>query len=361
MMDSLWGLKRRHNELETVGNPDHDSTKNFHRSLKSNITSLYGGETWKEICLLEILRIKIERRAADLQFLKQCRNKKIIPPFAKINHRLFNHYNNKLFLKLSLALIRSEIKRTRAALDRLNHLALSSHLKLTMEISFDLWKIIDAKAALKAQSEGRIARERQSRKLAKLEEGVGLSTVERYSTTETRNNADNAENVRVENVNTVSRKELNMPSSCTVQTSCAVPSTMEKAAKQVTIWATYADQPVTSYAAPYNSCAVNDTNYAVEHAGSNNSIVVDISCNEEHAGSNNMNMGSCAVPYGESNSNEMKRIKGCRSTNNIAITSEFVSKDGEIKDTKIVNVDDKRIKDDYNIYKNGSKLEGKRS
>jgi len=77
-------------------------------------------------------------------------------------------------LKLSLALIRNEIKRTRATLDNLNRLALSLNLKLTMKSNFDLWKIVDAKAALKAQSEGRIARERQSRKLAKLEEGVGF-------------------------------------------------------------------------------------------------------------------------------------------------------------------------------------------
>jgi len=153
-------LKRRLNEQKTVDNPDHTTSKNFHRSLKSNITSLYGGETWKEICLLEILRIKIERRTADLQFLKQCRNNKIIPHFAKVNHRLFNHYNNKAFSKLSLALIRGEIRRTRAALDKLNRLALSTHLKLSMVINFELWKSIDAKAALKAQSEGRIARER---------------------------------------------------------------------------------------------------------------------------------------------------------------------------------------------------------
>jgi len=75
-MDPLWGLKRWQSELITVDNPDHDSSKIFHRSLKSNITSLYGGETWKEICLLETLRIKIERRIADLEFLKQCRNRR---------------------------------------------------------------------------------------------------------------------------------------------------------------------------------------------------------------------------------------------------------------------------------------------
>ena len=67
MMDPLWGLKRQLNEHQTVDNLDHTTAKNYHRSLKSNITSLYGGETRKEICLLEILRIKIEKGTADLQ------------------------------------------------------------------------------------------------------------------------------------------------------------------------------------------------------------------------------------------------------------------------------------------------------
>ena len=69
MMDPLWGLKRRQNEHQIVANPDHATAKNDHRSLKANITTLYGGETWKEICLLESLRIKIERRTADLQYV----------------------------------------------------------------------------------------------------------------------------------------------------------------------------------------------------------------------------------------------------------------------------------------------------
>ena len=37
MMDPLWGLKRRLNEQKTVDNPDHTTSKNFHRSLKSDI------------------------------------------------------------------------------------------------------------------------------------------------------------------------------------------------------------------------------------------------------------------------------------------------------------------------------------
>jgi len=55
-----------------MDNLDNATPKNYHRSLKSNITSLYRWDTWKEICLLEMPRIKIERRIVDLQF----RNKK---------------------------------------------------------------------------------------------------------------------------------------------------------------------------------------------------------------------------------------------------------------------------------------------
>ena len=52
MMDPLWGLKCRQSEHDTVDNPNHATPKNYHRNLKSNNTSLYGGDTWKEICLL---------------------------------------------------------------------------------------------------------------------------------------------------------------------------------------------------------------------------------------------------------------------------------------------------------------------
>jgi len=65
-MDPHWGLKCRKNEHNIVDNPDHATPKSYHRSLKSKITSLYGGDTWKEIYLLKIIRIKTERRITDL-------------------------------------------------------------------------------------------------------------------------------------------------------------------------------------------------------------------------------------------------------------------------------------------------------
>jgi len=54
MMDPLWGLKRQQNEHNTVDNLDHPTPKNCHRSLKSNITSHYGGDTSKDSSLKEL-------------------------------------------------------------------------------------------------------------------------------------------------------------------------------------------------------------------------------------------------------------------------------------------------------------------
>jgi len=60
----------RQNSNITMDNLNSSSTKNNHKSLKSNIISLYGEDAWKMICLLEKSSLKIERRALDLQFLK---------------------------------------------------------------------------------------------------------------------------------------------------------------------------------------------------------------------------------------------------------------------------------------------------
>jgi len=128
-----------------------------HKCLKSIIISPYGGDTWSEIILLEKNRVKIERRAADLQFLKNCRDNNLISPFTQINHRLHNKFNSKAFFQLIISLFRAEIKRVRASLDNIGCSAFSAHLKLASKINKDLWSVIDARAALKASNQGHIA------------------------------------------------------------------------------------------------------------------------------------------------------------------------------------------------------------
>jgi hypothetical protein len=47
-------------------------TQWFDVVYKTEVSSLYGRETWNNFRLLENLRIKINRRVVDLVFLKQC-------------------------------------------------------------------------------------------------------------------------------------------------------------------------------------------------------------------------------------------------------------------------------------------------
>ena len=160
MMDPIWDSKHWYKNSLTVDSSIKDSKSTNHRSLKSNILSLYGGDTWSEILALESVRVRIKRRASDLHFLKNCRDNNLIPPFAQVKHRLHNKYNSKAFLHLSFSLIRSEIRRVRTSLEHLGRLALSSHLKLANSIDKALWAIIDGRTAMKAENEWQFAQAR---------------------------------------------------------------------------------------------------------------------------------------------------------------------------------------------------------
>jgi hypothetical protein len=50
----------------TVDHPNSTSQKPLHRNLQTKIVTLYGGDTWKEIRDLEKIRVKIQRKEADL-------------------------------------------------------------------------------------------------------------------------------------------------------------------------------------------------------------------------------------------------------------------------------------------------------
>lgn len=59
-----------------------NSQDTHYRNLQTPSTTLYGRQVWIEIRNLEKITVKIERRAADLDFLKHCRDFNLIPPFA---------------------------------------------------------------------------------------------------------------------------------------------------------------------------------------------------------------------------------------------------------------------------------------
>lgn len=155
--------------MRSVEIPNMHPETNHHRNLATEITSLYGREVWQYIRLLEKLRVKIQRRAADLTFLKDCRDMKLTPTFAVINHCMRSKWNARAFDKLSTSLVKTEIRKTRFKLDRLSQDALKLHLELAATVNFDLWKAADANAALKADREGRETRTKHQKKLTNLQ------------------------------------------------------------------------------------------------------------------------------------------------------------------------------------------------
>ena len=59
--------KRRRQAINsTVVLPTNSKQISHHRNLNEQITSLYGGEILDEVRKLEKIRVKIKRRAADL-------------------------------------------------------------------------------------------------------------------------------------------------------------------------------------------------------------------------------------------------------------------------------------------------------
>ena len=112
MMNPDMDLKRRLGHFDTVVSPTTSSITYHHRNLATEITSLHGRDISQKFRLLESLRIKIKLRAVDLNFLKQCRDKKLIPDFATIKHRMCSSWNKKAFDRRSESLVRDEIKKT---------------------------------------------------------------------------------------------------------------------------------------------------------------------------------------------------------------------------------------------------------
>jgi len=187
--------KRRHSNDHTVAIPTNHENSN-HRNIFNQITSLYGRETLDEIRVLEKLRVKIKKRLTDLEFLKDCRDKNVLPKFAQIQHRNRNKWNSAAFAKLGLSIVKGEIKRNRYNLDRLSRNALRLHLKIAQTITPELWKKVDAIAAMKAEKSYLESHTRHASKLRRL-------------ITKENNNTNNNTNTKTETVVSLSARVLN--------------------------------------------------------------------------------------------------------------------------------------------------------
>jgi len=101
------------------------------RSLRTEILDLYGRDATDEVRQFEQMRLQLVRRKSDLTFLKRCRDAEVILVFARIEHRLRNKINNRIFHRASMALLRNEIRKARIKLDNLSRRLVKIHTALS--------------------------------------------------------------------------------------------------------------------------------------------------------------------------------------------------------------------------------------
>lgn len=116
----------------------------------------------RQACKFQLSKLK------SVAFLKRCKISGTIPVFALINHRLQAPQNRQVFLKASLALLRSQTNRVRRTLDLLSRNLLALHLELSGLISASLWARIDACSALKSLRMEDPWKQKQASKFQKL-------------------------------------------------------------------------------------------------------------------------------------------------------------------------------------------------
>ena len=114
--------------------------------------------------LLQSTRIKIAQKYANLEFLKMCRDNKIIAHFAIIKRHLHNNKNESLFKSLSLSLVRHDIKNTHPIIRRLSENVCPLHLKIVAIIRFDLWDMEDSAISMRHDSKHDNITSRKKRK-----------------------------------------------------------------------------------------------------------------------------------------------------------------------------------------------------
>lgn len=141
-----------------------------HRSLNTEITTLYGRATAIKVHQFEQSRVRVSKLKTDLAFLKRCRDSSLVPLFAQIKRPLNNSSGCRIFLNASMALVRLEIGRVRKVLDFISRNLLSLHLELSNEIFAPLWSRIEACSALKSSRLEEIWKVKQSKKFSKLSE-----------------------------------------------------------------------------------------------------------------------------------------------------------------------------------------------
>ena len=124
-------MARNINNEQPIMNSPLDAINIHCGFLAKTIINRYGADILRNLRRLEKIWISKGKKIAHLSFLKKCRHSHTIPTFAGISHHLRSNRNNHIFDKMSLMLIRDQIRGLHFTIHKLDCELFELHLLLS--------------------------------------------------------------------------------------------------------------------------------------------------------------------------------------------------------------------------------------
>ena len=115
-----------------------DAISIYHEFSPRTITHSYGVDILRNLRRLEKSTISKRNKIAQLSFLKKCRDNHIIPTFGRVLHILRSNRNNHIFNKMSVMLVRDQIRVLRFSFYKLDCELLELHFCLSNALDKDI-------------------------------------------------------------------------------------------------------------------------------------------------------------------------------------------------------------------------------
>ena len=123
--------------LLTANSPQH-AINNYCGFSSKSIADQYGADILRNLRRLEKSTISKGNKIAQLSFLKKCRDSHIILTFGRVSHILRSNRNNHIFNKMSVMLVRDEIRVLHFSLYKLDCELLELHFFLSNALDKDI-------------------------------------------------------------------------------------------------------------------------------------------------------------------------------------------------------------------------------
>ena len=126
------------NKSLSITNSLQDAIDIYREFSAKTITDRYGADILRNLRCLEKIRISKGKKIAQLSFPKKCTHNHIISTFARVSHILRSNRNNHIFNKMSVMLVRDQIRVLCFALYKLDCELLELHFCLSNTLDKDI-------------------------------------------------------------------------------------------------------------------------------------------------------------------------------------------------------------------------------